>query len=230
MRTAVCVPWRGGDRYRERAWGLVHEYYKGLGLPIYTADTEGDPFSAGRARNAAARQAEPWDVVVFIDADCVMPLPNVVRGIEHAVSTRRITLPWDSFYSMTKIGHDLGFDQQVPFRLSDHSLVRHWEESSIPCAKPVYSPGGNMVVPRKVWDKVGGFDERFSGWGFEDAAILISAGKFDRLSGPLYHFWHPARFFDTPTPAFYHAEYMKKPVDQFLVDESRHMNRFGTWG
>jgi hypothetical protein len=227
-RGVVLFPWRPGDPDRERSFSIVRRHYGLVGLPVFIGDSGADRFSPGASRNVAARDAGDWDVAVIVDADCVMPMWNINRGIVHAVGTGRVTLPWDSFFSMTEEGHGKGYDKNIPI---GHCLAeREWQSHSIGCERPLYSPGGNVIVPRDVWDRVGGYDERFEGWGFEDAAFLIAAGEFDRLSGPLYHFWHRSRAFETPIPAFYNSEYRGKPVDQFLVDEGRHINRFGSWG
>ena len=228
MSVVVCIPWRGGDTDRERAFGLVYGHLAGLGMPIYVGDSGQEPFSPGSSRNVAARDAGDWDVAIFMDADCVIPSPNISRGVLWAMETGRVTLPWDEFYSMTREGHGLGLDGGIPIGQSLHEA--EWQANSIGCEKPLYSPGGNIIVPRAVWDRVGGYDERFNGWGFEDAAFLIRAEAFDRLSGPLYHFWHRSRAFESPTPFFYFSDYRDKPVDQYLVDEGRHINRFGSWG
>jgi hypothetical protein len=51
-----------------------------------------------------------------------------------------------------------------------------------------------MVIPRAVWDDLGGFDERFRGWGFEDMAlqsIVVGLYGHERIDGDVYHLWHP---------------------------------------
>lgn len=55
--------------------------------------------------------------------------------------------------------------------------------------------GGLLVVSRDGWDRVGGYDERFVGWGHEDSvfniALLLKAA-WDRIPGSAWHLWHPA--------------------------------------
>jgi hypothetical protein len=51
-----------------------------------------------------------------------------------------------------------------------------------------------IVIPRAVWDDLGGFDERFRGWGFEDMAlqsIVVGLYGHERIAGDVYHLWHP---------------------------------------
>jgi GT2 family glycosyltransferase len=129
---------------------------------------------------------------------------------------------------MTKEGHRDALDAMVPI---DHPLhEQEWQANSIGCANPCYSPSGCFITPRDVWDRVGGYDERFTGWSHEDAAFLLAAGVIDRLSGPMYHFWHRSSAYSHPIPEFYYREYASRPLEQYLVDEGRRIERFGSWG
>jgi hypothetical protein len=53
-----------------------------------------------------------------------------------------------------------------------------------------------VAVPRPLWDKVGGFDERFVGWGFEDNAFAAACQTMggghtlERMAGELWHLHH----------------------------------------
>ncbi len=62
--------------------------------------------------------------------------------------------------------------------------------------------GGNVnagcsmaAIPRSLWDEVGGYDERFVGWGYEDVALLAAcwalAGPHAFVPAAAYHLWHP---------------------------------------
>ena len=51
-----------------------------------------------------------------------------------------------------------------------------------------------IVFPRPVWDDLGGFDERFEGWGFEDMAlqsVVVGLYGHERIEGDVYHLYHP---------------------------------------
>jgi mannosyltransferase OCH1-like enzyme len=52
-----------------------------------------------------------------------------------------------------------------------------------------------VIVTRKLWDDVGGFDESFAGWGFEDNAFAAACETFSdapvlKMPGELWHLWH----------------------------------------
>ncbi|MER5642924.1 galactosyltransferase-related protein [Streptosporangium sp. NPDC002524] len=55
-------------------------------------------------------------------------------------------------------------------------------------------PGACLWVRSTVFDAIGGFDERYQGWGGEDddvVARLSLAGRFTRFDDPLLHLAHP---------------------------------------
>ena len=57
-----------------------------------------------------------------------------------------------------------------------------------------FAGGGLLVITHEAWDTVGGFDESFIGWGYEDSAMTMSlmrAGLWERLPGECWHLWHP---------------------------------------
>ena len=54
--------------------------------------------------------------------------------------------------------------------------------------------GGTIVVSRKAFDAVGGFDEGFTDWGYEDRAFRLAVDKLARLReapSTCWHLWHP---------------------------------------
>lgn len=57
------------------------------------------------------------------------------------------------------------------------------------------------IIKKSTWDAVGGFDEDFTNWGAEDDAFLTKCkrlvGRSLRLSGTVYHLFHPKVDTDT---------------------------------
>lgn len=240
MRAVLLIPRRGQQEDYDRAWSLASAYYATSGYEMFVADSPGERFCLPAARNAASRLAGDWDVAAFINADCLVPIASLKRGFAHAVESGRLTIPWDRYYSMTQAGHEAGADLAVP--IDDPDLEARWCAGSwgpevFPA--PFYAPGGDVIVPRVVWDRLGSaWDERFLGVQPEDAAMLIAAGSFDRLSGPAYHFWHPSGGAPYVEADGAWPEYRARYVSllesgafvQRLVDEGREIHDFGGWG
>jgi GT2 family glycosyltransferase len=97
-------------------------------------------------------------------------------------------LPYDVYYSLSKRGTEnfrLGLDV-VPDAVHVFPSVE----------TPEPAVGGAVVVSRAAFEEVGGYDERFVGWGWEDTSFAIALEKLcgpqTRVPGPLYHLWHPS--------------------------------------
>lgn len=179
MKVQVCVPWRPGDAGRADAWSVVSAFWQDAGLPPVTADSDPDlPFNRGQARNRAA-QGE-WDVAIFADA-CILPqLANVRVAIIGAAKGQLV-------HAHTRV-----------VRLSERGtrdLLRGAPPQRLHIARTTgpRTPGGVFAIGRALYEKVGGWDEGFEGWGGEDSAFVMRAGRFGRRSnvgGDCWHLWH----------------------------------------
>ena len=216
MRTVICVPWRGGDPHRERAWAWCRARWASyVDWPIVTADADPEqPFSRAGSKNAAARLAGDWDVAVFADADCILRYPPpLLRAVEVAAERGFAVLPHTSYHPLTESGTEavylarrLGWDM--------HAREKCWCLTCRPPTegerrRPDSAIGGLIVIPRGLWDAVDGYDERFRGWGSEDGAMnqaLRTLGSVERIEATLYQLWHQ------PSVGWY-AEYQRnKPL------------------
>jgi hypothetical protein len=237
VRAVICVPRRGQQEDYDRAWSIIAAYYATTGIEVVVADSPGERFNLPAARNAAAAMAGVWDVAAFINADCLVPEESLRRGFGHALETGRLVVPWDHYYSMTAAGHVAGYDLDCP--LDSYFCAQRWRDHSETFQQPFYAPGGDIIIPRALWDMLGGWDERLSVHmpEPEDAAMLVAAAPFDRLSGPAYHFWHPTGTTAYSDSASVWPEYRKRwhamrdrgGVVQRLVDEGREISDFGNW-
>ncbi|HST69054.1 MAG TPA: galactosyltransferase-related protein [Solirubrobacterales bacterium] len=179
MEVVVLVP-RRPDPWRDRLWRYVQAHLaRTVKWPVFEGVSELGPFNRSAAINAAARRS--WRTAVVLDADTVIDPAQLEAGVE-AARQGVLALPHDSFRSLTRrstsevlSGRILPEDAQVRW-------VRTETKSSCLC------------IGRDLWEEVGGFDERFRGWGFEDAAFYAACRELagvHRLKGPVHHLWHP---------------------------------------
>ena len=60
--------------------------------------------------------------------------------------------------------------------------------------------GGALVISRVAWERVGGYDERFVGWGYEDSAMNIAlVDRWRIVPGASYHLFHAPANIRTPS-------------------------------
>jgi N-terminal domain of galactosyltransferase len=133
-----------------------------------------------------------------IDSDVFLRKSAVQAAVETALRTGKITWPHTRWRGISELwakrviddGHDFGPE-------IDHDdmdvLVERTNALSWSCC---------IVIPRAAWDRLGGFDQRFRGWGYEDMAFqsaVVGLLGFERLPAEgnergwadVYHLWHP---------------------------------------
>lgn len=182
----VLVP-RRADPWRDALWAYARPWWAEHGPVVegwHTAD-EG-PFNRSAAMNRAAADAGPWRVAVLIDADVV---PAHHDQVDQAVGWVRHT------------GEPvLAYDRRVHLnRATTRSVLagRALDADTGRGARVLESSCSSAVVVRRdLWDRVGGMDERFVGWGWEDVAFryaleTMAGAPLRRVLGYLWHLWHP---------------------------------------
>lgn len=189
----VLVPRRADHGHRDVLWQHIRQrYWSGLdGFELVEGIHEGGPFNRSAALNGAARTAGDWELAVIADSDSWVDPLQLRDAMGLARRTGRLVAAFDEV-------HELG-----PH--STHALIAQGTldlHSSVQVDRvrtgvedPTTVQSTMLVVPRAVWDAVGGFDEGFQGWGCEDnafwrAATLLTGAPL-RIPGPAWHLWHP---------------------------------------
>ena len=190
---SFIVPFRSdGSEERDRSFKYV---YDSLALhwpdeEIIVSDSEEGPFNRAQARNFGARQAH-GNTLVFVDADSFVPHNQMLQAVGY-VEQRQWgwALPYTTYYSLTKAGTEKFYNEMV---IGPEDCLWVFPGPD-PWARPA-AVGGGVVVPWESYEAVNGYDERFVGWGWEDASFALAldtlAGGRFRAEGPLYHLWHP---------------------------------------
>ena len=188
MNVAILVPLRAGTPERDRLWAFAREWWERdqPDWPIVEGFESGQgPFNRAAAINDAAAKAGEWDVAVVIDADVICNPEAVRAGVERAAAGGYIVVTHNERVMLSKAGTQKIIDgYRGPWK-EKGMVERSWPDS-VSCS---------VVVPRSVWDAVGGFDERFVGWGFEDTAFTLAV---EAVTGQLlgivhsecFHLWH----------------------------------------
>jgi hypothetical protein len=157
--------WAYCSRKWERlcALGAVDEIVVGkdplFGKPDpHRRDPHQRPFSVARALNAAAEKAR-GDHFLLFGADHIPDMAAIawathqLRGYAFARIYERVA------YATEAATRIILSNSAYPLEAAD------WHEVSAPCP-------GVLGVRRSAWDKAGGLDERYEGWGYEDTAFL----------------------------------------------------------
>jgi hypothetical protein len=183
MKSVILAPFRGDDAERTRNWSYAKEQWAKLALPIAVGDSRGSHFGRAAALNTAAGRAGDWDVALVTDADIALGSTDQANAaIMRAYRTGAYTVA----YSVLNYLSDLGTGQLI---LGDDPSDCSFDSPSIGLTWECC-----FAVRRDVWDEVGGFDERFDGYGGQGLAFYYAAATFggrERIVGAAYHMSHP---------------------------------------
>jgi len=158
----VLVPWRPQPSRIEAFEALKAWYARHLPeAVIRTFDSDDELFNLSACRNIAIASVDDEnEVVVINDADTVPELAPLLSAIEAAATSNLVHLPYDRYHWLGAAGTAQFLAGAEP-EDCEYELV-------------IGARSGVYVTTPKTWWSHGGQDERFRGWGFEDAAWYVA--------------------------------------------------------
>lgn len=186
-KVAILVPRRTGMTDRDRLWAFCRTWWAN-DFPeweIHEGAGPDGPFCRSHAINEAAGKAGDWDVAVIIDADVLCDPQAVRAAVDLAVATNGPTL---AYHRRVLLSRESTERVMGGFRGDWDGLARETKDRFDACSSAV-------VVTRSLWDAVGGFDERFIGWGWEDVAFrcateTVSGRELVKIASTCWHLHH----------------------------------------
>ena len=186
MTVSVLVPYQPDDEYRDRAWAFNRARWEAMDVELVIGEGQGvaGSFQQSRAINAAARRAT-GDVFVIADADVALEPAWVTDAVELV----RCGVPWvlPRRYRQLTERSTLTVLTGDPLDPIPPNLPAVWVGDGI-------SWTGGIVLLREAFEAVGGYEERFGGWGANDICFAMALdtlwGQHRRLEGDATHLWH----------------------------------------
>lgn len=165
----IAYHYRGTSIHRMRAFAQTVAHY-GNHYPVRIVDSPHPTYNRAASRNQAVRVAEQagWQAVAIHDADMTVPVPAIQEAAEMSVKKQAVVYPY------------------TEYRALDH-------EGDV-FKRTKNSPGGILVCPPHVWWLVGGMNESYTGWGWEDTDMVrrLKAANIPtfRLPHTAIHYHH----------------------------------------
>ncbi len=188
---------------------LIESIREQYSLNIHHVWQPDEGFRAAKIRNKAVAIAS-GDYLVFLDGDCI-PLPSFVKR-----HTALAEPGW--FVAGNRILLGKPYTKEVIEKKLDLSKLTFWQwlllrsrggcNRLLPLLflrryrrknKPDKWQGAktcNLAIWKKDFDAVRGFDEAFTGWGFEDSDLVVRLNhrgikrKEGKFAIPVLHLWH----------------------------------------
>lgn len=188
----------------------IQHWRSRLSIPLKHIWQADEGFQAAKIRNRAI-YAAGGDYLVFVDGDCVLR-PNFIQAHARLAESGRFVSGNRLLLSKTWTEQFLGTPQKTmptnPFSLLSMRLcgavnrclpllslplgpLRRWPAKRWKGAKTC-----NLGIWRKDLLAINGFDESFTGWGFEDSDCVIRLlnrgvrAKNGRFATAVFHLWH----------------------------------------
>jgi hypothetical protein len=187
-KVSVLFPINTDQGPRGKAFKWVKQFYE-TALPeveicLGKVD-ENKPFSRSEAINVAAAKATR-EIFAIADTDIIFD-PLLFEKSIKLLENHAWVLPFNKALNITQECTEQLLFQSPKWPIT--SNVEAHERTQI-------GWGLMNFIRREHFEKVGGFDERFIGWGGEDDAFASSVncvcGSSYRLDYTAYHLWHPS--------------------------------------
>jgi hypothetical protein len=188
VNVKMLIPWweRSSElRFRNRR--LVLDFYQDQ-LPEWRPTIWSDTFLQFSKAKTVNRIMHPdysdVDVIVLNDADSLCPADQIREAIRLAFEQPGLVFAYTSYCRL---------DQRTTEGLS------HWSQAfEAPVEREIEDSGsqGCAAISRRCFLELGGYDERYVGWGYEDLEFARRANlrwRNRRVEGDLTHLWHGDR-------------------------------------
>jgi hypothetical protein len=144
-----------------------------------------DPISAaggvspGDARNRSVK-ITTGPILLFNDADSICPPDQIREAIRLAGEEPGLVFAYDLYLRLQK---DAVHEGAISYGRVEREI---FNSGSMAC----------VAISRECFERVGGFNESYVGWGYEDLDFARRCDELwpiRRVPGPVYHLWHGDR-------------------------------------
>jgi hypothetical protein len=195
IKSVIVIPWRppldnNAKGHRAVNFTYVRDLYLSLGFHVIVSSDggkPGEPFNRSRAYNRGLVLADSPDVVIWNEADCIIPEAQLNAGIELCREQPGLVVPYTERIELTLDATQRFRHQGLPFSVETKDIENLFINGS--------SIGQCGITSAETLSVFGDWDEGFEGWGYDDNAsfqtFATKCGPPRWISGASLHLWHP---------------------------------------
>jgi len=196
MRISLLVPFRanGPRDSRIKSWNWIERRWRAI-LPeaevCVGTDTGGHPFSKCVAVNDAY-QKSTGDMLVIADADSWVERDALDSALDRAARYEHLVVPWWTAHRLTREDSRtvMNTDPAGPLSVTKEMRDRCKGDGPSPASAAMV-----LCIQRVSFERVGGMDERFRGWGSEDVSFGFATwallARNEYCMGESFALYHP---------------------------------------
>jgi hypothetical protein len=195
---AFVVPFRTDEPHRVRAWRWVERWWRTQcpDYAIVTGEGGDGPWNKPKAVNEAVAKTEA-EILILADPD-VFARPEVLEAAVRVAEGGGWATPRRILKLNPKPTARVLAGQPGEFPTVAEADGIYSPHHGLITGPPYGVTGPLCVLPRTAFERCGGYDERFSGWGgYEHAlglALKALIGPFVALKASCVHLWHPSSY------------------------------------
>lgn len=184
---SLIIPFFGNQKDRVEIWKWIEQRYKELmpNVEICIGTTDTMVFSKSQAINNAVKKSTK-DILVLTDADIIMNINSIKESIG-ILTNKNVIYPYSNLIRLSK-----SITNEI---ISNNLYGLENIKTDSDCISYKIPKNSICVISKELYKEIGGFDERFQGWGSEDIAFYYNLFtvsdkmiNLDRYS--IYHLYH----------------------------------------
>lgn len=194
VNVSVIVPFRDEPGTpRKKNWNWLKRRWKALypGFELVIGEDDGMPFSKSAAVNDGYLKSS-GELLIVCDADSFVEPQWMAPGIDAALAKQNLVIPWCNSYRLRQEESEaiLKLPAKTPEACNQASKDAAVDFKPAPATAAMC-----FLIQRTAFEKVGGMDPRFRGWGSEDVAFAMACAtlleEFKIMVGEAWALWHP---------------------------------------